>query len=247
MFVRQLESARIGHSKVRKQPGRSAGRPRKSAGVGSECGIMLGSMNRDLGPETRPSLIRDFANPNNVDSRRKFIEIYEPLLFRYVRAKGLSEAATRDVVQDVWVRLLQYLPKFRYDPKLRFRSWLWRVTMSAYGEWGKGENKLPAGRDIDAVAGAEPVDPEFDREFRRHVLQVVLAQIKPTIQDKTWSCFEEHLLKGRPTKEVAAELDIKANTVVVNAARVLTKVRALCLEYAEEELSDLALPGEARP
>jgi len=183
-----------------------------------ERGIMLGGMSRDPGPETRPSLISDFADPSKVESRRQFISIYEPLLFRYVRAKGLSEAAARDVIQDVWVRLLQYLPEFRYDPKQRFRSWLWRVTMSAYGDWGRKQNKLPAAREIDAVPAAEPVDPEFDREFRRHVLQVVLEKIKPDIHEKTWCCFEEHLLKNRPTKEVAAELDIRPNSVVVNAA-----------------------------
>jgi hypothetical protein len=46
------------------------------------------------------------------------------------------------------------------------------------------------------------------------------------------------VLEGRPSAEVGAELGLSANSVNVNASRVLAKVREMCAYYKEEELGD---------
>ena len=72
----------------------------------------------------------------------------------------------------------------------------------------------------------------------------MLERVRTQSQPKTWACFEQHILRGRPSVEVAAELRLTANSVYVNASRVLARVREQCADY-EEELGDeqAHLPG----
>ena len=68
----------------------------------------------------------------DVESWREFYQFYQPLLARYMRNQGLDEHAANDVIQDVFVRLLQSLPTFEFDGKRgRFRGYLWKLTYSA--------------------------------------------------------------------------------------------------------------------
>ena len=62
----------------------------------------------------------------------KVLSFLRPLLTRYLKRLGLEENTANDVIQDVFVRLLQALPTFELDNKRgRFRSYLWKLTYSA--------------------------------------------------------------------------------------------------------------------
>jgi len=54
------------------------------------------------------------------------------------------------------------------------------------------------------------------------------------MQPKTWACFEQHLVQGRASDRIAAELGLTAVAVRVNASRVLARVKEQCQEYMEE-------------
>src|SRR5205085_11077858 len=66
---------------------------------------------------------------------------------------------------------------------------------------------------------------------RQRVVEYVLPQVQTKTQAKTWTCFEQHVLHGRPCAEVAVEVGISANAVCVNAARVQNR--------SEEHTSEL--------
>ncbi len=81
---------------------------------------------------TSLSLINRVRDRTDVESWREFYEFYRPLLARYMRSLGLDEHAACDVIQEVFVRLLQALPTFEFDGQRgRFRSYLWKLTYSA--------------------------------------------------------------------------------------------------------------------
>ena len=81
--------------------------------------------------QTNISLIARVRDRTDVESWREFYQFYHPLLTRYLRRLGLKEDTANDVIQDVFVRLLQALPKFDLDGKRgRFRSYLWKLTYS---------------------------------------------------------------------------------------------------------------------
>ncbi len=81
---------------------------------------------------TNLSLIKNVRDPSDGESWRRFHEFYAPLLMRYLRRLGLEEDRANDLVQDVFVRLLQAMPTFELDSSVgRFRSYLWKLTYSA--------------------------------------------------------------------------------------------------------------------
>jgi RNA polymerase sigma-70 factor (ECF subfamily) len=52
-------------------------------------------------PETRETLIRRLPNTTDVEAWDAFVEIYEPLLFRLARGRGMQAADAEDFVQEV--------------------------------------------------------------------------------------------------------------------------------------------------
>jgi RNA polymerase sigma-70 factor (ECF subfamily) len=190
--------------------------------------------------QTRNSLLIKVSTGDGA-SWTEFVELYEPLLTSYALKQGLARHNACDVVQDTFIRLLRAMPRFKLNPESgRFRTWLWRVTSSALVDWarrGKGQSKAEEavrerwrGQDNMAV---EP-EPEWDEDFRQRILDQALVETRKTTQEKTWRCFEEHVLKERPSAEVGAELGLTANSVNVNSSRVLGRVRELCQYYQEK-------------
>ena len=188
--------------------------------------------------KTSSSLLRRLRNPADQASWGEFVALYEPLLIRYVRKKGLSEHDAQDVVQGIFIALLRKLPTFELDRgKGRFRTWLWQVTHNAVVDWARSRKRAKA--LVEKVRegwqeGAEEPDAEWDSELQKRVLEYAMQKVKERTNPATWACFEQHLLKGRAGAEVGAELGLPANTVYVYAARVMARVREQCEAYLEE-------------
>lgn len=189
--------------------------------------------------KTSSSLLRRLRDPKDNASWGEFVALYEPLLLRYVRKKGLSDHDAGDVVQGIFVTLVRKLPSFELNrEKGRFRTWLWQVTHNAVVDWVRVNQRIRAAEDErrnDWKEGTEEPDPDWDTELQKRVMEYALQKIRTQTQANTWACFEQHLLKGRPGAEVGAELSLPANTVYVYAARVLARVREQCEAYLEDD------------
>lgn len=197
-------------------------------------GGMMGIMT-----ETRSSLLLRVRNTADTESWREFVTLYEPLLLGYVRHQGLTESDAGDVVQEVFMALLRAMPQFQLDRERgRFRTWLWQVTRHALANWARRQRRSTAAEELwrqrmaNEPAGDEP-ELEFLQAHRQRVLEFVLQQIQAQTLEKTWACFEQHVLLGRPSATVGAELGLTANAVNVNASRVLARVRQACAEFCE--------------
>jgi RNA polymerase sigma-70 factor (ECF subfamily) len=196
---------------------------------------------------TRYTLIQRVRDPQNQQAWAEFMALYEPLLFSYVKKKGLGDTDAQDVVQGIFISLWRTLPGFQLDKSRgRFRTWLWMVTSNAVTDWARsrqrGERVKKAWGESRSDVTVDP-DPEaeFDEALRRRVLEFALEKVKEDTNERTWACFELHMLKHRSAAEVAAELGLTtANSVYVNASRVLAKVREKVAEYMEEETADAA-------
>lgn len=189
--------------------------------------------------ETRSSLLIRVRDTADTESWREFVTLYEPLLLGYVRRQGLAESDAADVVQEIFIALLRAMPQFELDRERgRFRTWLWQVTRHALANWARRQHRATAAEESwRQQVASEPADAEPELEFlqahRQRVLEYVLEQIQGQAQDKTWACFEQHVLLGRPSAKVGAELGLTANAVNVNASRVLARVRQVCAEFCE--------------
>ena len=142
---------------------------------------------------------------------------------------------------EVLAICVQKLPEFQYDREQgRFRGWLKTVAQRVIIRRWRREQRRP-----DQVRLEDKIEPtaeddvwqDWDRTHREHILQVVLAEICQRSQERTWKCFELHILQRKPAREVAEKLGLNINAVYTNASRVLERVRNRCREL-DEELSD---------
>jgi RNA polymerase sigma-70 factor (ECF subfamily) len=156
-----------------------------------------------------------------------FVKLYSPLLWHWARRLGLDGTDADDLVQDVFVQLVQHLPEFRYDPNKRFRGWLWTVTVN---KWRERRRRQPAAvtvgdGDLDDLAspdGAAGLDEaEYQQYLVGRALQIMEAEFQPT----TWKAFWQSVSLAQPAAEVAAELGITENAVYLAKSRVLRRLR----------------------
>lgn len=176
---------------------------------------------------TCPSLLERLAAGSDATAWSRFVELYTPLLLRWCRRLGLSDADAADYAQDVFVVALQQLPQFRYDPSRSFRAWLKTVLLNS---WRKHQRKLargPAiGGDPDLVADTGPshfVDEAEHRDYLvRRALEIARADFEPT----AWKACWEFVVNDRPAADVAAELGVSVNVVYLAKSRVLKHLRA---------------------
>jgi RNA polymerase sigma-70 factor (ECF subfamily) len=194
--------------------------------------------------ETRVSLLYRLRDPGDQAAWAEFVARYEPLLFSYVRKKGVSPSDEGDVVQHVLMNVLRAMRTFELDKAQgRFRTWLYRVTVNAVNDLGRRRKRLARERNVNKEEVPEPVvppaepEPDWEGALQERALQLALGRVKARSEEKTWASFEQHFLKGRPGEEVAAELGLKANTVYVHTSRILERLR-LEAEKCRQELEE---------
>ncbi len=187
---------------------------------------------RVVSMETSSSLLIKVRDQGDAESWREFVALYEPVIISYCRKRGLKENDARDVAQEVFVRLLKALPTFELNRERgRFRTWLWQVTVSAMTDPARRNYRRDAAERAWREQRLEPDDQEIWRKlFQRRVLDRALQKVRPNTNDRSWACFESHLLQGRPAALVAAELGTTENAVYVAASRVLAQIREVCAQ-----------------
>jgi RNA polymerase sigma factor (sigma-70 family) len=183
---------------------------------------------------TRSSLLLRLRDRADQASWEEFFALYEPFLRNVARKAGLGEADVEDVAAEVLAKCVQMLPTFELDHEKSFRAWLKTVVRSkVYDLW----RKRRGGADLADVREPETWDSLWNNWERSHQLRVLdfaLAEVQKTAAANTWSCFDEHLRKGRPASEVGAELGLAVNAVYTNASRILKRVREICAVYDED-------------
>ncbi len=79
---------------------------------------------------TPASLLERIRNLDDASSRSRFVELYTPVLLMWLGRFGVGADDRADVAQNVFAQLVKELPGFRYDPRRRFRGYLFAVARS---------------------------------------------------------------------------------------------------------------------
>jgi RNA polymerase sigma-70 factor (ECF subfamily) len=200
-----------------------------------------------MADNTRVSLLMRVCNLRDGRSWGEFHAIYRPLIFGYLRGLNIKEHAAHDLTQEVFWRLMKFLPRFTLNrQKARFRTYLWKLTYNTLVDQARRkkvrdraeEEWVRRFSEADEAESRKLAGP-FLRRHRERILEVTLPRVRAEVSATAWACFEGRLIQRRPAAEIAAELGITANCVFVHASRVLKEVRRRCAEIEGEPGDDL--------
>src|SRR5438105_2984251 len=203
-------------------------------------------------PTTRRSLVLRLRNLDDEAAWKQFLEIYEPLVYRIARRKGLQEADAHDLCQDVFRSVASAIGRWDPDPaKGKFRSWLFRIARNVLLNFLARERRQPRGSgrtSIHELLEAKPAtDPEahaeFALEFKRRAFHWAAQRVRNEFTESTWQAFWQTGVHNRPVEEVARELGISAGAVYIARSRVLARLRDRVEQLTDD--SGINVGGEA--
>jgi RNA polymerase sigma factor (sigma-70 family) len=210
----------------------------------------------DESPSTRRSLIIKLRDQADTAAWREFVDIYEPLVYRIARRKGLQDADAQDLCQDVFQSVARSID--RWDPaRGGFRAWLSKITRNLlinvlsrakYRPRGSGSSSVQ-----DLLLAQETDDPSaaaiFDTEYRRRLFRWAAEQIRGEFAPSTWQAFWQTAVDGLPPKDVAAATGLSLGAIYVARSRVLSRLKKRIEHFGDDSVAifnevDDAFPAE---
>lgn len=182
--------------------------------------------------DTPRSLLDRLARSPGESDWRRLVDLYQPFIGRWLRQAGVPEADADDLGQEVLSVLVREIPSFRHgENRGAFRRWLRTVVVNrTRGFWRArqtGPQQLGDVAVLDALEDpSSGLSGEWDREHDAHVAQRLLAALESEFTPTTWRAFRRQVVDGIKAAEVAAELGMSVNAVLVAKSRVLRRFRS---------------------
>jgi len=191
-------------------------------------------------PETSHSLIARVKDLGDGAAWTEFLGIYQPVVFRMARRRGLQDADAQDVMQQVFLSISKSIEGWTPgDLQPPFRAWLTTIARNSI-------TKALVRRPRDAATGstsmvelldAQP-DPqattaEILSEARKELIRWATEQIRSEFSEATWNVFWRTAIEGVPIAEVAKSTGRSAGAVYVARYRVIARLKEKVLEVSQ--------------
>lgn len=185
-------------------------------------------------PETRPSLLLRLRDARDQQAWSEFWEIYQPLILRLARQKGLQDADAREVTQEVLLAVSKAVGGWETNlARGSFRGWLATIARNLVVNFLIRQSRHPRGtgnsdfaRWLDEVPAADCGESQlFDLERRRQVFLWATEEIEHEFRSDTWQAFWETSVRQRSVAEVAHDLKMSNGAVYVARSRVMKRLR----------------------
>jgi RNA polymerase sigma-70 factor (ECF subfamily) len=187
----------------------------------------------NVSPTTRYSLLLRIQDPQDQAAWSEFVTIYEPLVYRLARHKGLQDADAHDLCQDVFRAVAQAARRWVPDPaKGSFRGWLFCIARNQVLNHLRHQRRHPRGSGdsgfehlLDAQLAPHGNEAELEQEYRRQVFLLAAESIEGEFTAATWRAFWQTAVEERPIAAVATELGMSSGAVYIARSRVLARLR----------------------
>jgi len=189
--------------------------------------------------ETSLTLLGRLKRESDSASWQRLVDIYTPLISRWLARSALQTVDNEDLVQEVLQIVVKKLPEFERKREGSFRTWLRVITVNCLHEhWRSLKNRSTAVGGSDFLKNLQELedstselakswDAEHDKFVVKRFLELVEAQFEPS----TVQAFKKVVMRAEKPAEVAAELGITVNAVFLAKSKILRRLR--------EELEDI--------
>ena len=186
-------------------------------------------------PNTRVSLILRLQTEHDAQAWHEFAEIYQPLIFRLARQKGLQPADAHDLVQESMARIARAIQ--HWDPDAArgsLRGWISRIARNLIIDFLRNQNRLPKTGDHSDVQRLIEQTPDrtnesqlFDQEHERQIFYWAAERVRPTMAPATWQAFWQTAVEQVPVTQVARDLNLSRGAVYIARSRVMARLQAV--------------------
>ncbi len=185
-------------------------------------------------PKTRPSLLLRLRGERDERAWEEFLLLYEPLVLRLMRRRGLQESDARDMTQQVLLRISGAIERYQPDgAEASFRRWLFRVARNVVVTFlTKRSRQAVVMEDrqiaelLDATLPTSAESDLFDQEYQLQVLAWATEQVRYEFRETTWEAFVETSINGRAIADVANQLKLSPGSIYVARSRIIARLRA---------------------
>lgn len=201
-------------------------------------------------PSTRLSLMVRLRDPQDQAAWTEFVAIYEPLLLRLMRQRGLQEADARDATQQVILAVTQLVDRWQPDGReASFRRWLFtiarRLSLKSV-QCGRPLNGVPrrgAGGSemVDLLDGLPDPDQGtvflFNDEYRNQLFHRAAETARGEFREPTWQAFWRTCMLQESIAHVAADLRMDVGKIYVARSRVIARMRQIVEEFEADHVA----------
>lgn len=193
----------------------------------------------DPNPSTRPSLVVRIRNPRDDQAWTEFVAVYEPVIFKMAKRRGIQDADAREIVQEVLMSVTSAIDRFDVEAAGSFRGWLSRITRNATidrlrSATAKHERVDESGalRRLDEIAMVDcdqdrSLEDEFEQDRRQQLFRWAATELRRRTGEKNWIAFWNTSIEGKSVSSTAIELGISEGAVYVARCRILKRIRQL--------------------
>lgn len=179
------------------------------------------------------------------DAWVRFVRLYGPLVYSWVRANGLQPADAADVVQEVFGVVQQKIDVFAPKPHSgAFRSWLWGIArLCTLDHFRNAKKQGHFGNvDLNSIAHQAEEPESVGGETPRAILiSTAIRIVKSESESNTWDAFWRMAVNGQSATEIAADLGTNAKAVRQAKFRITQKLRMLLSDTVTDLGHSLAL------
>src|SRR5437868_3795367 len=161
-------------------------------------------------PVTRASLLLRIRDGQDHDAWRQFAQVYAPVVYGFVRKRGLQDADAADLVQDVFRAVASAAPRLNYDRERgTFRGWLYTITrnklynfLNARRKKERASGDSGAQERLEEHAAPDESTDQWDREYERRLFGWAAERVQHEFQEQTWQAFWQTAVDGKNPKDV---------------------------------------------
>lgn len=192
-------------------------------------------------PPTRESLILRLPTAGDAAAWQEFAAIYEPLVYRFARRRGLQDADARELVQNVFVAVARAVSNWRPDPNRgKFRTWLFRIARNQLINLvSKRRDVKGSGRSSALLSLQQIVDRNSDQEmeldYRRELFRAAAIVVRKQFQASTWQAFWKTTIDGMSIEDAVAELGMSACSIYIARSRVVHRLRETIQQWENND------------
>ena len=182
---------------------------------------------------TSVSLLEKLRTQPDEAAWRWLDDLYRPLIRRWLLRDPTLRYEAEDLVQEVLAVVVRELPHFQHERAGSFRSWLRTITWNRLQAFWQVRQRRPRllGSDSGGSFMSQLEDPhsalsrQWDEEHDRHVVRRLMELVEPQFEPDTLQAFRRIVFDGAKAADVAAELGISVNAVLLAKSRVLKRLR----------------------